>query len=154
MISSNQRYRLICERIIPNHELLNQHLVAVHSIDNTATCAVCNEVYMSKTELDSHVDAKQTRPNPDPLLYSINCYPCDEHFNAQSIIKEHIVIPTTLVTWLVITFKQLMVYGFMLVISVTQLLQPSLLLSPSVTRTSSSCLTCVNRAPVEPHYKT
>ena len=77
----------ICERIFSNQGLLNQHLVDVHSIDNTATCAVCNEVYMNKTELDSHAATKHTRPNPDPKLYSIYCYTCDEHFNSQSIIK-------------------------------------------------------------------
>ena len=103
----------ICEGIFPNQGLLNQHLVAVHSIDNTATCAVCNEVYMNKTELDSHVATKHTRPNLDPKLYSIYCYTCDDHFNSQSIIKEHIAIPTTLVIWVVNTFKQLMIYGFM-----------------------------------------
>ena len=121
----------ICEMIFPNHGLLNQRLVAVHSIDNTATCAVSNVVYMNKTELDSHVATKHTRPNPDPKLYSIYCYTCDEHFNSQSIIKEHIVIPTTLVTCVVNTFNQLKIYGFMWVTEF-QFLKPSLLLSPSV----------------------
>ena len=93
-----------CGKIFINHEHLTLHLQRDHSIVNTVSCSVFNEVHMNKADLDHHIAANHTTNQAwnearsevmDPENHNVNyiaCSVCHSSFGNGSDLDIHIAL--------------------------------------------------------------